>query len=68
MDRFDFNPKIKYVANTPQEIMECVHMAINLKESELFAKKQEWKEVVSDLFAPVSDSTYELFIRPKQRS
>jgi len=62
-DKLDFNEKLKFTAKTPEEINGYVKKAISMNETELKKKRKEWRNAVKELFNPVNEETYRLFLK-----
>ncbi|MBN1693513.1 MAG: hypothetical protein JW845_08180 [Dehalococcoidales bacterium] len=57
-----FPPDVRPSASTPENILKATEKILNMDQDELTRKRQLWAEVVADLFGPVDDSTFDLFL------
>lgn len=64
MDVLDFKPEIRYSARNKDTIREKIEEALRITHEDLLEKRKEWKKVVSEMFGPVTEQTYDLFQRP----
>ena len=58
----DFPPDARESANTPEEILKAVEKMLKMDEAELSRKRRLWSEIVEDMFGPVDESTFDLFL------
>ncbi|MBN1161362.1 MAG: hypothetical protein JXA17_05405 [Dehalococcoidales bacterium] len=58
----DYPPDIRASASTPEDILKATEKIMKMDESELARKRRLWAEVVGDMFGPVDESTFDLFL------
>ncbi|OGN90898.1 MAG: hypothetical protein A2Z70_04180 [Chloroflexi bacterium RBG_13_48_17] len=58
----DFTASIRESVSTPDEIIKATENILKMDEKELSRKRQLWVEVVADMFGPVDESTFDLFL------
>jgi surface carbohydrate biosynthesis protein (TIGR04326 family) len=58
----DFPAAIRESVSTPQAILQATASLLKMDEQELSRKKQLWSRVVAEMFGPVDESTFDLFL------
>jgi hypothetical protein len=58
----DFPPGTRESASTPAEILKATEKILAMDEKEVNRRRKLWAEVVADLFGPVDESTFDLFL------
>jgi hypothetical protein len=58
----DFPASVSESASTAGEILEATERLINLDERHLARKRQLWSEIVAEMFGPVDENTFDLFL------
>lgn len=58
----DFPASVRESVSTADEILKAAERLIKIDEHELARKKQLWSKVVAELFAPVDENTFDLFL------
>jgi len=61
-DLLDFPPSIKRSAKNKDDIMRITKEILETDEKQLSEQKVIWKEVVSEVFGPVDDNVFDLFL------
>ncbi len=57
-----FPPDIRESASSPEDIVKAVEKILKMDEAELSRKRKLWAEVVAEMFGPVDESTFDLFL------
>ncbi len=57
-----FPPDVRPSASTPENILKATENILKMDQNELTSKRQLWAEVVSELFGPVDETTFDLFL------
>ena len=58
----DFPTSVRESVSTPEEIVKATENILKMDERELSRKRQLWAEVVAEMFGPVDESTFGLFL------
>lgn len=58
----DFPSGIRESVSTPDDIVKATERILNMDEKELSRKRQLWAEVVAEMFGPVDENTFDLFL------
>jgi len=63
LDHFaDFRPSIRESVSTKNEIVATTEKLLSMDEKELSQQRLTWEELVSEMFGPVDESTFDLFL------
>ena len=58
----DSPPGVRESAGTPSDILKAAEKILKMDEKELSRRRQLWAEVVADMFGPVDENTFDLFV------
>ena len=58
----DFPASVRESVSTPDEIVNAVENIFQMDEKELTRKRKVWSDVVAEMFGPVDESTFDLFL------
>jgi glycosyltransferase involved in cell wall biosynthesis len=58
----DYPQDIRASASTPENIVKAVEKILKMDEAELSRKRRLWAEVVAEMFGPVDEGTFDLFL------
>ncbi|MHA2052755.1 MAG: hypothetical protein ACW99F_04060 [Candidatus Hodarchaeales archaeon] len=62
MDQLDFAPETRLSVRSPEEIKKAIDTITSMELRELKVKRKKWKKFVKDVFEPVTEETYNLFL------
>jgi len=62
LDPLDFRPDVSSSARSKDDILKAVEEILAIDQRELAEKRAIWKEVVSEIFGPVDESGFDLFL------
>ncbi len=58
----DFPTSVRESVSTPDDIVKAAAKILKMDEKELSRKRQLWAEIVAEMFGPVDESTFDLFL------
>ncbi|MHB8104022.1 MAG: hypothetical protein ACYDG5_00580 [Dehalococcoidales bacterium] len=58
----DFPSNVRESASTSDDIVKAVQKLLKMSEMELSRQRKLWSEVVAEMFGPVDESTFDLFL------
>jgi hypothetical protein len=58
----DFPPSIRESVSTTDDIVKATERLVKMDEKELSHKRLLWSEIVADMFGPVDESSFDLFL------
>ena len=61
-DPLDFRTDLRMSAYSFEDIVNCVKNILGSNEKSLSEKKEQWNDVLSEVFGTIDDSTYDLFL------
>ena len=62
LDPLDFRPDVSSSARSGDDILKAVKEILARDQKESAERKAVWEEVVSEIFGPVDESVFDLFL------